>query len=216
MGISPAADRLPTRFLRRGVPLTRLRRPAPRIRPFGAATPARGFDVGIYGRIPVKSCYSDLAHRLKAGLMSLRASFGNVISDLRYPRIAGYPAGAAIVEACAGSGSRTGLELSPNSHAMQALLVTTTIRYVRFSGDRSNLSAELRHTSMCISSNCDRIFLRAVIEPFCEAMIRMYGSSCPGDSIENRGLQASKAEGHSLLFCSFVSKVGGAAVSLSR
>lgn len=63
---------------------------------------------------PKKSCsVSGLAHRLAAGLVSANVSLGNVFSDLRSPGSAGYPAGAVIVGACAGSGSRTGLEGLP-------------------------------------------------------------------------------------------------------
>ena len=85
------------------MPPLHLQRPASRIRPLSAVAPARGLDVEIYDEISEKSCpVSVLAHLLPTGPISVRDFFRHVFSDLRPMGEVCYPAGVAIVDACAG------------------------------------------------------------------------------------------------------------------
>ena len=73
-----------------------------RIRPLSAVGPARGLDVEIYDEMSKKSCpVSVLAHFLPTGRISSRDFSRYVFSGLQPIGGVGYPAGVAIVDACA-------------------------------------------------------------------------------------------------------------------
>ena len=104
MRISPAAESLLARFVRRGASPPRPQRPPPPIRPRGAARARARSRCRNLQTISPQSAglccpLNALTQRLATGIIPYRDSFGGVLSDLRAPGNVGCP---ARVRACAG------------------------------------------------------------------------------------------------------------------